>query len=208
MVVFGITGGVGTGKSTVARMLGRRGAAVIDADALAHRAMAPGGAAWRRIVKAFGPQIVGPGRRIDRTRLAAVVFADPAARRRLERIVHPPVLAGVRRELARLRKAGRAKAAVVEIPLLLEVGAQRLVDVVVVVTAPERVQRRRLMQQRGWTREQIRARAEAQWDLAAKVALADAVIDNGNGVETTRTQVNRLWKQRVPDTDRAASKRR
>lgn len=208
MVVFGITGGVGTGKSTVARMLGRRGAAVIDADALAHRAMAPGGAAGRRIVKAFGPQIVGPGRRIDRTRLAAVVFADPAARRRLERIVHPPVLAGVRRELARLRKAGRAKAAVVEIPLLLEVGAQRLVDVVVVVTAPERVQRRRLMQQRGWTREQIRARAEAQWDLAAKVALADAVIDNGNGVETTRTQVNRLWKQRVPDTDRAASKRR
>jgi dephospho-CoA kinase len=206
MVVIGVTGGVGTGKSTVARMFRELGASALDADVIAHRVMEPGKPAWRRIVKAFGKRVLNPDRTVNRTRLAAAVFNDPEERRRLESIVHPPVLREIRRALARLRRERKTRSVVVEIPLLLEVGAEKLVDVIVVVTAPAEAQRRRLKQQRGWSDKEIRARAKAQWDLPAKVALADAVIDNGNGVEATRTQVKRIWKQRVPDKARAAGR--
>ena len=199
MVVIGVTGGVGTGKSTVARMFRDLGARVLDADAIAHRVIEPKRQAWQSIVRAFGPGVVNPDGTINRQRLAAVVFESAAARRRLERIIHPPVLREIRRDLARMRRSRRVRAVVVEIPLLLEIGAERLVEVVVVVAAPAKIQQHRLKRRRGWTEQEIQARAEAQWDLPAKVALADDVIDNANGVDATRTQVKRIWKQRVLD---------
>jgi len=198
MVVIGVTGGVGTGKSTVARMFQRLGAVVLDADALAHEAMEPRRLAWRRIVRTFGEGVLNPDQTINRQRLAQRVFQDEPARARLERIIHPQVRREIRLRLGRLRRARRVRAVVLDVPLLIEAGAARLVDALVVVTALPEVQRRRLASRHGWSAEETEARSAAQWDLAAKAALADFVVDNSDGVDATRTQVKRIWKRLVP----------
>ena len=199
IVVIGVTGGVGTGKSTVAKMFGELGAAVIDADAIVHELIRPKRAAWQRIVKAFGQNMLNTDQTINRQRLAALVFDGATARARLEAIVHPAVRRAMTRRLRALRRAGRVPAVVLDIPLLFETGAQRLADFVVVVTAPVITQQRRVRQAHGWSAQEIRARRRAQWTLAAKAALADELVDNGNGVEKTRAQVKRLWNRRVRD---------
>ncbi|MBI2885454.1 MAG: dephospho-CoA kinase [Candidatus Omnitrophica bacterium] len=201
MIVVGITGGLGTGKSTVAALLGRRGALVIDADQVAHEVMAPRRAAWRTIRRVFGAQVLEADGRINRAALAQRVFRDPRARRRLEAIVHPRVFREIRRRLRQAKTSGRVRVAVVEIPLLIEAKAQGLVDVVVVVTAPARVQRRRL-HARGMPREEMARRIAAQMDLSAKVALADEVVDNSDGMAQTRRQVTRLWTRLLDRTDK------
>ena len=230
MVVIGVTGGVGTGKTTVANMLKRLGAVVLDADAIAHEVMEPKRLAWREIVKAFGEDVLNGDQTVNRRRLAALVFRDESSRKRLERIIHPRVLREINARLHRLRRPStacldsarrcperanasrgtlktpsrarvegrrsrKARVVVLDIPLLIEAGARELVDVLVVVTAPPEVQRQRLHAKFGWTEEETDARIRAQWDLSAKAALADAVVDNADGVETTRTQVKRLWNR-------------
>ncbi|MBI2495422.1 MAG: dephospho-CoA kinase [Candidatus Omnitrophica bacterium] len=197
MVVIGVTGGVGTGKSTVAGMFKRLGAVVLDADRLAHEAMEPKRLAWRRIVKAFGEGILNDDQTVNRRRLAALVFQDEQSRRRLEGIVHPQVGRAIRRELHRLRRSRRVRAVVLDVPLLVEAGAHGLVEVLVVVTAPPGVQRKRLQEKFGWSDEEMTARLAAQWELSAKVALADQVVDNSDGVDATRAQVKRIWNQLV-----------
>ena len=141
MIVIGLTGGFGTGKSTVARMFQALGAVVFDADAMAHEAMEPKRLAWRRIVKVFGGQMLNEDQTINRRRLASVVFADAPKRRELEAIIHPQVLRAMKQHVHRLRRARRLPAVVLEVPLLLEVGAEQLVDAVVVVTTRPEVQR-------------------------------------------------------------------
>jgi len=194
MVVIGVTGGVGTGKSTVAKMFKALGAVVLDADAIAHQLMEPKRLAWRRIVKMFGEHLLNDDQTIDRQRLAAIVFQDPQRRRQLEAILHPQVLRHIKQHLHRLRRNRRVNVAVLDVPLLLETGADELVDVLVVVTAPPDVQRKRLLQRFG-TPEDLEARIALQWELAAKAALADYVVDNTDGVDVTRTQVKRIWRQ-------------
>ena len=220
MIVIGVTGGVGTGKTTVANMMKRLGAVVLDADVIAHQVMEPKRLAWREIVKAFGKGVLNDDQTVNRRRLAALIFRDEALRRRLERIIHPRVLRQIKSRLRRLRRPStsqvrvegrrsrRTRAVVLDIPLLVETGAQNLVDALVVVTAPPEVQRRRLKDKFGWTDEETRARIDAQWDLAAKAALADAVVDNADGVETTRTQVRRLWNRLVPRNNKSSISRR
>ena len=203
MVVIGVTGGIGTGKSTVARMFHQLGATVLDADAIAHKLMEPRKLAWRRIVAAFGNGVLNADQTVNRRRLAAVVFADDELRRRLEAILHPGVMREIRRQAHQLGRSRRVPAVVLDVPLLVEVGAQDLADVLVVVTAPRAAQRERLKKQHGWTDDEIEARMRAQWDLAAKAALADHVVDNGNGVDATRTQVTQIWRR----LEQARSKR-
>lgn len=195
MVVIGVTGGVGTGKSTVARLFGELGAAVIDADALARGLMEPNRPAWKRIIREFGEGILHDDRTINRKRLAALVFADAKRRKRLEDIIHPPVTRLIQAQLRRFRRSRRVRAVVLDVPLLVETGARGLVDALVVVTATPTVQRRRLKGQRGWSDEEITARIGAQQELSAKVELADHVVENAGSVEATRTQVKRIWKQ-------------
>jgi len=202
MVVVGLTGGLGTGKSTVAKMFGDLGAVVLDADRIAHEVMEPKKLAWRAIVKQFGEGILNEDQTINRRWLAAWVFRDPQQRRRLEEIVHPRVLHDIKQRLHRLSRNRRLRLAVLDVPLLIESGVPRLVDAVVVVTAPPEVQRRRLTA-RGMSEEEINARAAAQWELARKTAVADHVVDNADGLEQTRRQVKQLWNQLT-----AASKRR
>ena len=197
MVVIGVTGGVGTGKSTVAKMFQSLGAVVLDADAMAHQAMEPGTPAWRQIVKAFGERILNDDQTVNRKRLAAIVFGNAPQRKRLEAILHPQVLRSITQEVRRARRARGIAAVVLDVPLLIEAGGQDLVDVLVVVTAPPTLTRERLQRQHGWSDEETTARIGAQWKLSAKVALADDVVDNSDGVDATRTQVKRIWSQRV-----------
>ena len=206
MVVIGVTGSVGTGKSTVAAMFKRLGAAVVDADAIAHALMRPGRPAWREIARGFGRGVLTADRTIDRPRLASLVFRDGRRRARLERILHPRVMRELARRVRRLRRSGRVRAAVLDVPLLVEVGAHRVADALVVVTAPRRVQRARLSKRQGWSAEEIDARIGAQWQLSAKVALADHVVDNSDGVGATRTQVRRIWNQLVARNSKSAAR--
>jgi len=182
MLVVGLTGSIGTGKSTVAAMLAARGARVVDADRVGHALQEPGTACHRQIVEAFGPAVLEADGRIDRQRLGAQVFADPAARRRLEAIMHPAIW-----EVCR-----RAPFSVVDAALILEAGQRHRFDVVVVVTAPEEVQIERLVAQRGLTESEVRQRLQSQWSAAAKAAHADVVIDNGGDLAATEAQVERL----------------
>lgn len=194
MLVIGVTGGLGTGKSTVTRMLGELGAVVIDADRVAHEVMEPNRLAWRKVVELFGGTMLNEDHTINRQQLGERVFRDPQARRQLEAVVHPQVIRRIKEQLRQLRRNRRIKVAVVDVPLLVETGTNSLVDVIVVVTAPPDIQRQRL-KERGLSDADMDQRMAAQWDLSAKVALADHVVDNGDGVAQTRRQVKRLWNQ-------------
>ena len=197
MVVIGVTGGVGTGKSTVAKMFQGLGATVLDADAMAHQLMEPKRLAWRRVVERFGEDVLNEAQTINRRRLAGIVFRDDERRRQLEEIIHPPILRQIKQRLHRLRRSRRIPAVVLDVPLLVEVGAQGMVDVLVVVTAPPDVQSERLGRRYG-NHEEVEARIAAQMELSAKAALADYVVDNADGMVATRTQVKRIWEQLVP----------
>ncbi len=195
MFVIGVTGGIGTGKSTVAAMFKQLGATVIDADAIAHRVMEPKRLAWRAIVNTFGQEVLNDDETINRARLAATVFHDPARRKQLEEIVHPRILREIRQQIGRLRKQRKVHLVVLDVPLLVEAGMEEEVDALVVVTAPPEVQRQRLNTKHSWSEEEIDARIAAQWKLSAKVALADFVVNNADGVDATRTQVKQIWNQ-------------
>lgn len=205
MLVIGVTGGLGTGKSTVAKMFKQLGAVVLDADVIAHQLMEPKRLAWRDIVKTFGDDVLNEDQTINRTWLAERVFRDEDKRQALERIIHPRVLRHIKRTLSRLRGA---RAVVLDIPLLVETGSERFVDVLVVVTASPQVQQERLKKKFGWSEEDIHARIAAQWDVSAKVALADFVVDNSDGVDATRTQVKRIWNQRHRHRKSSSTSRR
>ncbi len=191
MLLVGLTGGIGSGKSTAARMLRDRGAVVFDADVLAREAVAPGTEGHRGVVERFGADVLAPGGELDREALAAVVFADPAARRDLEAIVHPEV----RRLFAEGSEAYRDtdRVVVLSAPLLVETGMHSAFDVLVVMAVPEPVQVERLMRDRGMSEAEIRARIAAQAPLEDKSAVADILLDNEGSPEDLERQVDRIW---------------
>jgi dephospho-CoA kinase len=190
-MVIGLTGGMGSGKSSVASLLADRGAVVVDADALAHQAIAPGGPAYGPVIERFGPGIVDGRGQIDRRALARLVFTDPAARRDLEALVHPPVLEAIDGRLA--DEAATERVVVVVVPLLVEVGWDRA-DTVVVVDAPEEIAVRRLVENRGMGEDDVRRRLAAQADRATRIARADHVIANDGTLDDLRRQVDALWE--------------
>ena len=198
MVVIGITGGIGVGKSTVAKMVEELGAVSIDADRVAHDVMQPRKLAWRQILEQFGRDLINNEQdvRINRNKLAARVFAEPQAREALEAIIHPRVSRHIKDRVHRLKRNRRVRMVVLDVPLLFETGSQQFVDEVVVVTAEPTVVRTRL-QKRGLSEHEAAQRQAAQWDVSAKVALADRVIDNSGTSEQTRRQVKELWDQLV-----------
>lgn len=193
MTVVGLTGGIGSGKSTVAALLAERGAVVVDADALARAATAPGGPAYDPVVARFGPAVVGADGALDRRRLAEVVFADPAARGDLEAIVHPCVRAGVAAAVA--AEAGTGRVVVVEIPLLAESPTSRAgLDAVVVVDCPEDVAVARVVAQGRVGEADARARVAAQVSRQERRALADFVVDNAGDRAALEAEVERCWR--------------
>ena len=193
MKLIGLTGGAGSGKSTVSAMLKELGAAVIDADDAAHAVYEPGSPGFEAVVREFGPKIVRDGH-IDRTRLGELVFHDDDARRRLNAIVHPLVRDWM---AARTVEAAEAGAGVVvqDVPLLYENGLARLYSTVVLVYVPAPLQVKRLVEGRGLSPERARAMIAAQMPIEEKRKLAPHVIDNAGSREATRLQVDRVWAE-------------
>jgi len=189
--LVGLTGGIATGKSTVARLIAERGIPIVDADQLAREAVEPGQPALAEIARLW-PEVsrAGDGR-LDRKRLGAIVFADPDARRRLEAILHPRISELCAARAAALAAAGH-KLAFYEASLLVETGRHRDFDGLVVVTASPETQVERAMARDHLTREQARARIDAQLPMADKVAVATHVIDNSGDRPATAAQVERL----------------
>jgi dephospho-CoA kinase len=184
-----LTGGIATGKSTVAAALARRGVPVVDADQLAREAVAPGSGGLRAVVARFGAGVLDATGALDRAALGRRVFADDAARRDLEQIVHPRVRAGVAGFFA--AAAARA-AAVAEIPLVYETGWFRDFDDVVVVACHPRIQIERLRARDGWSQAEAAARLAAQWPIGDKVRLADRVIRTDGPLADTERQAAAL----------------
>jgi dephospho-CoA kinase len=188
----GLTGGIGSGKSEVARRLAAHGAAVIDADLIAREVVAPGTPGLAEVAEAFGPGILGPDGSLDRDRLGEVVFADPALLAKLNSIVHPRV----RERMLALEQAVPVGAIVVQdVPLLAENGLSGLYDVVVVVDATPRVQAERLVRERGMTRQQAAARMAAQASREERLAIATIVIDNSGSLAELDRVVGELWAE-------------
>lgn len=194
MLVVGLTGGIGSGKSTVAEALSRRGADLVDADAVARAVVRPGRPALREIRERFGPGVLGRDGRLDRAALARLVFDDPDARRDLEAITHPRISAAIDERLTALED-DEPRVVVVEHPLLVETGQAGRYPVVVVVEAPRPVRRDRLVRTRGMRAADVEARMEAQATETERRALATHVIDNSGDRDDLEAQVDRLWEE-------------
>jgi dephospho-CoA kinase len=200
-VVIGLSGGIGSGKSTVARLLVELGATLIDADAIVHALQAPGRPMVDELAAAFGPGILDATGALDRKALGEIAFRDPAARERLNAIVHPPVGAEFARRLAEALAAD-AELIVLDIPLLFEgrasgrgSAAQAAVSATVLVWVPEALQIERQLARDGCTRDEAVRRVSAQMPLDDKRALADHVIDNSGSLEETERQVRALYEE-------------
>jgi len=192
MLKIAITGGAGTGKSTVARMFAGLGAEVLDADAMAREAVAVGAPAWAELRRLYGAEFFHENGELNRSRLAQVVFADPEARRRLDGLIHPRVEAELQARVAELARRGAALV-LVEVPLLFETGREAAFDRVIVVAASEADQVRRLRARDHRGEAEIRGILAAQWRLADKVARGDYVVDNGGELSQTEQQVKNIW---------------
>ena len=196
MRVIGLTGGIASGKTAVSDRLAARGAAVIDTDLLAREIVEPGEPALAEIAAAFGPRVLLPDGRLDRKAVGAVVFADDAARARLNAITHPRIRERMGARLAALRALPAPPlAAVLVVPLLFENGLDRLVDESWVVDVPEAVQRARLVTRDGLTPQEAEARIGAQMPRAEKLARATRVIRNEAGLAELDAEVGRAWRE-------------
>ena len=193
MLLVGLTGGIGSGKSTVARLLEKRGAVVFDADVLAREVVEPGTPGHAAVIERFGANVLAPGGELDREALASIVFADPAARRDLEAIVHPEV----RRRFAEGTEEYQdtERVVVFSAPLLVETGMHTAFDLLVVVSASTATQIDRLMRHRGMSEDTVRSRIAAQATPEARAEVADVLIDNEGSPEELEQQVERLWSE-------------
>jgi dephospho-CoA kinase len=188
MLIVGLTGGIGSGKSTAARCFGELGVPVVDADAIAREVVAPGQPGLDEITRAFGPDVIDPDGCLRRDRLRRLVFSDPARRRQLERILHPKIRAVMARRLAELD----APYCIAVIPLLLEAGQQDLVHRVLVIDLPEALQYERIRRRNDLSDADIAAIIASQAGQAERLAAADDVIVNDKDVATLKREVLRL----------------
>jgi dephospho-CoA kinase len=193
VLVVGLTGGIGSGKSEVARRLAALGAVVIDADAIAREVVAPGTPGLQQIVAEFGESVLSPDGSLDRERMAAVVFADDDARRLLNAIVHPLVGAAMGQRTVRAGEHDPHAVVVNDVPLLAEGGSRDRYDVVVVVDVDPETQLRRLVDQRGMTTEDAQARIAVQASRSQRLDLADIVIDNTGDLAALDDKVQDVW---------------
>lgn len=196
VMLVGLTGGIGSGKSSVAGLLAEHGARVVDADAVARDVVAPGTDGLRSVVEAFGPDMLGADGGLDRARLADVVFPDREARLRLNAIVHPLVAARIDAMLAEGSSSG---VLVYDVPLLVEgsVRERHDFDLIVVVEAPEELRIERLMRDRGMTEAQVRSRMASQATDEQRRAAADVVIVNDGSQQDLRRAVDTVWREGI-----------
>ena len=201
MIVIGLTGGIGSGKSEVSRMLKEFGAEIIDADRVGHEAYLPNTETYDKVVAEFGDDILQTDGAIDRKKLGARIFAEPEARERLNAIVHPRMYAMVEERIQRLREQS-ATAVVLDAAILIEAGWDSLVDEVWVVAAPEEMVVQRIGQRNGLPAEQVRQRIRAQIASEERARHAAVVIDNNQGLDELSAQVQEVWTGRVKGRDK------
>jgi len=194
--VLGLTGGIGSGKSMVASMFAQLGAEVIDADQLAREVVEPGQPALAEITTAFGSGVLMPDGRLDRGKLARIIFADPVARARLNAITHPRIQERMATEMA--LRGSRPGLLILDIPLLYENDRVGTVEAVIVVWVDSKTQLRRLNERDGLTDDEARQRIAAQMPLDEKRARADLVVDNSGSRENTRRQVEAIYRRFAP----------
>ena len=198
MLVIGLTGGIGSGKSTVSEMLADLGAYVLNADKIGHEAYQPDTQTWKDVVAAFGEQVLQPNNEIDRRKLGSIVFNDPAAMKKLTDIMWPRMYDMVKERIEDQRRQG-TQVMVVEAAVLLEANWTPLVDEVWVTSAPEEAAIQRLRDRNSMTEEQIRARIRSQMSSEEREKQADIVVYNDSGLEELREQVVKNWKSRVEE---------
>ena len=194
MKVIGLTGGIGSGKSTVSRFLGEMGAVVLDADKVGHQAYQPGTETWKELVAAFGEDIVDPDSTIDRRMLGAIVFADPEALAHLNRIMHPRMFDMMKARIEEYRGQG-TEVVVLEAAILLEANWTPLVDEVWVTVASESTVVQRTRERTGLPEEQIKARIRSQLSNEERSQQAKVVITNDGDLEELRVKVEELWQE-------------
>lgn len=194
MLNVGLTGGMASGKSTVARLFAEKGAFHIDFDEIAHAVVAPGQPAWQQIAHDFGPEILQPDRTIDRTRLGAIVFGDSRKRARLNSIVHPAIFAAWCCRTQEIKESRPDAIVLSDAPLLIEEGMQPLFDLVMLVYASEDEQAERLMRRNGLSREEACRRLRAQMPIDEKLPHAQIVISNRGTFEETGAIVQQVWQ--------------
>lgn len=196
MLLVGLTGGIGSGKSTFAALLGERGAQIVDADVLGHDAIRPGERAWQDIVDQFGDEILAPGTmQIDRKRLGEIVFADEHKRAALNAIVHPEIFRRIADRLDRLR--GTEAVVILDAALIVETGLDSTCDLLLVVTSRRETRVDRLRSSRGMSIEQITARMATQADAGDLLRKADIVVRNDGTLEALAREADRVWAELV-----------
>ena len=200
MKVIGLTGGIGSGKSTVSRFLSELGAVVLDADKVGHEAYQPGTETWKEVVAAFGQDIIGADESIDRKKLGAIVFGDPAALERLNKIMHPRMYDLMAARIEEYRRQG-VKVVVLEAAILLEAGWTPLVDEIWVTVASEPTVVRRVRERTDLPQEQIRSRIRSQLSNEERKKQASVVISNDGDLHELRAKVEELWERLQSSND-------
>lgn len=193
MLVVGLTGGIATGKSTVSNMLADLGARIVDADRMARQVVEPGLPAWQGIVKAFGKGMLLSDGTIDRVALGNRVFSDPAAKKRIDTIVHPFVFEAMAEAIQRIEADHPSAIVILDVPLLIESGMHRHLQEVLLVYAPESIQLERLMRRDGFDTDQALARIRSQMPIDEKRLHATIVIDNSRTIDETARQVEEAF---------------
>ncbi len=199
MKVIGLTGGIGSGKSTVSQFLAGLGAVILNADEVGHEAFKPDTEIWRKVVTAFGRQIVTPDGNIDRGKLSEIVFGNAESLSRLNQIMHPRMYALVKAQLGEYRRQGM-RVVVLEAPLLLEAGWTSLVDEVWVTSAPESTVLKRLEERTGLSQAESLARIRSQLPSAERIRQADVVINTDCDLDELKSKVKELWQRLELDT--------
>lgn len=195
MMKIGLTGGIGSGKSTVTRLFRKRGAYIIDLDLLAHQVEEPGEAAWQGIVECFGRGILDADERIDREALGRIVFRDSGKREELNRIVHPAVREEWKHRIDDIGRRDGKAIVISDVPLLIEVGWHEKMDIVILVYSSPGIQIERIMKRNGYTHEEARDRLRSQMPLDEKIPFADFVVHNEGTLEETEAAVEKIWEE-------------
>jgi dephospho-CoA kinase len=193
----GLTGSIATGKSTVSEMFRRKGAEIIDADQIAREVVEPGTEGLARIVREFGPGMLDEEGKLNRERLGARIFQNPAEREKLNRLLHPLIVDSMRAKTEKIKKEKDPDLLIWDVPLLIEGNLTQWVEAVILVYTPKEIQLERLMKRNALSKEEAEKRILAQMDIEEKKKYADYVIDNRGTLSETERQVDQLWKQLI-----------
>jgi dephospho-CoA kinase len=193
---IGLTGGIATGKSTVAKLLTDRGAILIDLDEIAREVVNPGQPTLFRIAERFGQAILQEDGSLNRKKLGDIVFADPSERKALEQIIHPAIRAVMKERMAYYESNTPNKLIVVDVPLLFESGLESYFEQIMVVYVPRKMQLQRLMERNSLTIEEAERRLTAQMDIEEKKSRGDILIDNSSSIALTELQIERFWQEK------------